>query len=91
MRCMFAFVFSWAAMRAVSGKNSLLPTWSPWVWVLMMVTTGLSVTDRMRSRITGPQPGSLVSTIATPSSITKTPTLPPLNSDRSTGDEPVMT
>ena len=48
---MFAAVFSCATISTLAGKNSLLPTWSPWVCVLMMWVTGLSVTDFTLSRI----------------------------------------
>ena len=67
-RPMFASVFSCTTIRTDSGKNALLPTWSPWVWVLMIVVTGLSLTVRMRSIRACPQPGSLVSTSVMPSS-----------------------
>jgi hypothetical protein len=50
----------------------------------------LSVTVSIVSRITGPHPASLVSTMMTPFSVTKTPTLPPLNVSRGIGVEPVM-
>ena len=88
---MLALVFSCTTLSTLAPKNSLLPVWSPCVCVLMMVVTGLSVTVRMRSRMAGPQPASLVSTITTPASVTNTPTLPPLNVSRGAGLEPVMT
>ena len=88
---MFASVFSWTTICTDSGKNALLPTWSPWVWVLMMVVTGLSLTSRMRFIRCWPQPGSLVSTSVMPSSPTWTPVFPPLNAERSTVPDPVMT
>ena len=46
---MFASVFSCTTICTDSGKKALLPTWSPWVCVLMIVVTGLSLTVRMRS------------------------------------------
>ena len=87
---MLALVFSCTTLSTVAPKNSLLPVWSPWVWVLITVTTGLSVTVRMRSSSVGPQLASLVSTTTTPRSVMKTPVLPPLNDSRGTGLEPVM-
>ena len=71
-------------------KNSLLPVWSPWVWVLMTRVIGLLVTDFTRSRIVGPQPASLVSTSVTPVSVMKTAVLPPLKASMSAAPEPVM-
>ncbi len=88
---MLAFVFSCATIWTVSGKNPLLPLWSPCVCVLMIRTTGLSVTVRTRSSKTCPHPGSLVSTSVTPSSATNTPVLPPLNASRLSGLDPVIT
>ncbi len=91
MRIMFAFVFSCTTLSTEAPKNSLLPVWSPWLCVLITVTMGLSVTVRMRSRIVGPQPASLVSTTTTPRSVMKTPVLPPLNASRGVVFDPVMT
>ena len=74
---MFALVFSWATTSTEAGKNSLLPVWSPCVWVLMIVVTGLSVTERILSMICWPQLASLVSTITTPFEVTNAAVLPP--------------
>src|SRR5437764_737193 len=52
-----------------AGNASLLPTWSGWLCVLMIVITGLSVTVLILSRIGWPQPASLVSTTTTPRSV----------------------
>ena len=61
-----ARVFSCVTTSTVAGNASLLPTWSKWLWVLMTVVTGRSVTDATRSRIAWPLPASLVSTSTTP-------------------------
>ena len=87
---MFALVFSCTTLSTVAPKNSLLPVWSPCVWVLITLSTGLSVTVRIRSSSAGPQPASLVSTTTTPRSVMKTPVLPPLKVSRGAGLDPVM-
>ena len=74
---MFVVVFSCATISTDAGKNSLLPVWSPWVWVLMMWVIGLSVTVFTWSRIAWPQLASLVSTSTTPLAVTNTAVLPP--------------
>ena len=63
---MLALVFACATISTLDAKNSLLPTWSPCVWVLMMWVIGLSLTVRTLSRIAWPQLASLVSTSTTP-------------------------
>ena len=88
---MFVLVFSWTMVSTEAPKKSLLPMWSSWVWVLMIVVIGLSVTVLIRSRIGWPQPGSFVSTSSTPLSVTSTAVLPPLNSSILEMLEPVMT
>jgi hypothetical protein len=68
---MLALVFCCATISTVVPKNSLLPVWSAWVWVLMMRVTGLSVTVLILSRMAWPVPGFLVSTRVTPPSVRK--------------------
>ena len=53
-RDIWASVFSWATKSTVSGNSVLLPEWSKWGWVLMIVVTGVSVTLWTSSRISGP-------------------------------------
>ena len=77
MRFMFADVFSCTTISTLAGKNSLLPTWSPCVCVLMMWVTGLSVTVFTLSMIAWPQFASLVSTRTTPLAVMKAAVLPP--------------
>ena len=74
---MLVETLAWATISTLAGKNSLLPTWSPWVWVLMMWVTGLSVTVFTLSMIAWPQLASLVSTSTTPLAVTNTAVLPP--------------
>ena len=76
---MLVLVFSCATTSTFAPKNPLLPVWSPWVWVLMMVVIGLSVTLLTLSSTAWPQPFNLVSTSVTPPSVMNTATLPPLN------------
>ena len=87
---MLALVFSWTMFSTLAPKNSLLPVWSLWVWVLMMRVMGLFVTPFTRSTIVGPKPGSFASTRVTPLSVMNTATLPPLKADMSSAPEPVM-
>ena len=87
---MFALVFSCATTSTLPNA-SLLPVWSPWVCVVMMVVTGLFVTDFTLSSSVGPQPANLVSTSVTPASVMNTATLPPLNDSRGVGLELVIT
>ncbi len=56
---------------------SVEPMWSGWLWVLMISTTGLSVTFFTSSRIAWPLPGILVSTSTTPAFCTTTRVFPP--------------
>ncbi len=44
----------------------------------MIMVTGLAVTDFTCTRISGPDPGFIVSTSTTPPSVTKTAVLPPV-------------
>ena len=66
-------VVSCATTSTLPGNSGLLPTWSSWVWVLMMVVTGLSVTDLRAAMIAAPRRGNFVSTSATPSDLARTP------------------
>ena len=77
MRSMFVRVLAWATTSTGCAKSMLLPTWSPWVWVLMIIVTGSSVTVRTWSRMASPQPGFLVSTSTTPSPVTSAAVFPP--------------
>ena len=63
---MFAFVFSCVTTSTVAGNSTLPLTWSPCVWVLMIVVTGFGVSSLILSRIGWPQPGFFVSTTTTP-------------------------
>ena len=77
MRSMFVRVLTWATTSTGCAKSMLLPTWSPWVWVLMIIVTGSSVTVRTLSRMASPHPGFLVSTRTTPSPVTRAAVFPP--------------
>ena len=63
---MFAAVFSCTMTSTVAGNSTFPLTWSPWVWVLIMVVIGLVVRFRMASSTGRPQSGSFVSTTTTP-------------------------
>ena len=74
---MFVLVFSWAITSTAGGKSLLLPLWSACVCVLIIVVTGLSVTDLIFSRMRCPQPGFFVSTTTTPWVVMNAAVFPP--------------
>ena len=74
---MLSDTFACATISTLGAKKSLLPTWSPWVWVLMMWVTGLSVTVFTLSMMAWPQLASFVSTSTTPLAVMNTAVLPP--------------
>src|SRR5688500_14987984 len=74
---MLVLVFSWVTISTAAGKATLPLTWSPWVWVLISVMTGLSVRVLILSRIGWPQPGFFASTTTTPPAVANTAVLPP--------------
>ena len=47
-------VFSCTTKSTVSGNSVLAPLWSQWVWVLMIVVTGLSVMRATSARMSPP-------------------------------------
>ena len=54
VRAICAAVFWCVITCTVSGNSVVLPVWSKWVWVWMMVVTGRSVTPRTYSRMSAP-------------------------------------
>ena len=77
---MFAFAFSCAMNSTLRGKSGFPPVWSPWECVLMIVVTGLAVTDFTWSRMALPKPAYLASMSTTPLSAMNTvvfPAMPP--------------
>ena len=63
--------------RRLAGKSTLPLTWSPCVWVLMIIVTGLLVSSLILLRSGCPHPGFLVSTTVTPFACTNTAVFPP--------------
>src|SRR5437773_50348 len=74
---MLVFVFSCTMMSTVAGKSTLPLTWSPCVWVLISVVTGLLVSSLILSRTGWPQPGFFASTTTTPVPVMNTAVFPP--------------
>ena len=74
---MFAAVFTCVTTSTSAGNSTLPLTWSPCVWVLTIIVTGLFVTFLIASSSGCPQPGFFVSTTTTPLAVMKTELLPP--------------